>query len=78
MFSATESKELRFHFLHKRNGALNPIGYDKVDKETGDLVPEDEIVRGFRVREGQLRRADDRAPRIRRENEEAAQEASRA
>ncbi len=26
MFSATESKELRFHFLHKRNGALSPIG----------------------------------------------------
>ncbi len=35
MCSATESKELRFHFLHKQNGTLNPIGYDSV---VGDSV----------------------------------------
>ena len=52
MFSATESKELRFHFLHKRNGALSPIGYDKVDKATGESVPDDEIVRGFEFEKG--------------------------
>lgn len=32
MFTATESKELRFHFLHKRD--LSPIGHDKVRKDT--------------------------------------------
>jgi len=32
MFSATESKELRFHFLDKRD--LQPIGHDKVRKDT--------------------------------------------
>ena len=52
MFSATESKELRFHFLHKQNRTLNPIGYDKVDKETGESVPDDEIVRGFEFEKG--------------------------
>ncbi len=52
MFSATESKELRFHFLHKRNGTLNPIGYDKVDKETGESVSDEEIVRGFEIEKG--------------------------
>ena len=59
MFSATESKELRFHFLHKRNGALNPIGYDKVDKETGESVPDDEIVRGFEFEKGNYVELDD-------------------
>jgi DNA end-binding protein Ku len=54
MFTATESKELRFHFLHKQNGLLNPIGYDKIDKETGESVPEDEIVRGFEIEKGRF------------------------
>jgi DNA end-binding protein Ku len=36
MFTATESKELRFHFLHKDD--LSPIGYDKVRKDTGEHV----------------------------------------
>src|SRR6266700_1155904 len=36
MYSATESKELRFHFLHKDD--LEPIGYDKVRKDTGKHV----------------------------------------
>ncbi len=42
MFSTTESKELRFQFLHKQNGSLNPIGYDKIDKERdrSDLFPQ--------------------------------------
>ncbi len=52
MYSATSSKELRFHFLHKQNGRLNPIGYDKVDKETGESVPAEEIVRGFEIEKG--------------------------
>ena len=32
MYAATESKELRFHFLTKSD--LQPIGYDKVRKDT--------------------------------------------
>jgi DNA end-binding protein Ku len=50
MFSATESKELRFHFLDRRD--LKPIGYDKVRKDTGESVPSDEIVRGFEIEKG--------------------------
>jgi DNA end-binding protein Ku len=50
MFSATEPKELRFHFLDKRD--LAPIGYDKVRRDTGEHVDNDEIVRGFEVEKG--------------------------
>jgi DNA end-binding protein Ku len=50
MFSATESKELRFHFLHKKD--LQPIGYDKVRKDTGRHVDPDDVVRGFEIEKG--------------------------
>ncbi len=50
LFTATESKELKFHFLDRRD--MSPIGYDKVSKETGERVDADEIVRGFEVRKG--------------------------
>ncbi|MEP6908823.1 MAG: Ku protein [Actinomycetota bacterium] len=50
VFSATESKELRFHFLHRDD--LTPIGYDKVRKDTGESVDPDEIVRGFEIEKG--------------------------
>ena len=50
MYSATESKELRFHFLHKDD--LQPIGYDKVRKDTGESVDPDDVVRGFEVEKG--------------------------
>ena len=50
MYSATESKELRFHFLHKDD--LSPIGYDKVRKDTGEHVDPDDIVRGFEIEKG--------------------------
>jgi DNA end-binding protein Ku len=52
MFTATESKELKFHFLDKRDMA--PIGYDKVNKETGESVPADDIIRGFEVDRGRF------------------------
>jgi DNA end-binding protein Ku len=54
MVTATESKELRFHFLHKKDGSLSPIGYDKVDKESGESVDPGEIVRGFEVDKGRF------------------------
>ena len=50
MYSATESKELKFHFLDRRD--LKPIGYDKVRKDTGRSVPPEEIVRGFEIEKG--------------------------
>jgi DNA end-binding protein Ku len=50
MFTATESKELKFHFLHKDD--LAPIGYDKVRKDTGEHVDADEIIRGFEIEKG--------------------------
>jgi DNA end-binding protein Ku len=50
MYSATQSKELKFHFLDKRD--LKPIGYDKVRKDTGRSVPPDRIVRGFEIEKG--------------------------
>jgi DNA end-binding protein Ku len=51
MYTATESKELRFHFLDRRD--MSPIGYEKVSKESGEAVPPDEIVRGFEIEKGQ-------------------------
>src|SRR6266516_3659904 len=50
MFSATESKELRFHFLDKED--LAPIGYDKVRKDTGEHVDPEDVVRGFEIEKG--------------------------
>jgi DNA end-binding protein Ku len=52
MYTATESKELKFHFLDRRDMA--PIGYDKVNKETGESVAADDIIRGFEVDKGRF------------------------
>jgi DNA end-binding protein Ku len=52
MFSATQSKEVRFHFLDRRDMA--PIGYDKVNKETGESVAPDDIIRGFEFDKGRF------------------------
>jgi DNA end-binding protein Ku len=50
MYTATESKELKFHFLDKKD--MKPIGYDKVRKDTGKHVDPDQIVRGFEIEKG--------------------------
>jgi len=52
MFSATASKELRFHFLDKRD--LQPIGYDKVRRDTGEHVDAEDVIRGFEVEKGRF------------------------
>jgi DNA end-binding protein Ku len=52
MVGATESKELRFHFLDKHD--LQPIGYDKVRRDTGEHVDSEDIVRGFEVEKGRF------------------------
>src|ERR671936_2022343 len=50
MFPATESKELRFHFLDKRD--LQPIAYEKVRRDDREPVDPDQIVRGFEIEKG--------------------------
>ena len=57
MFGATESRELRFHFLDKHD--LQPIAYDKVRRDTGKHVDDDDIVRGFEVEKGRYVPLDD-------------------
>jgi DNA end-binding protein Ku len=52
MFTATESKELKFHFLDRKTMA--PIGYDKVNKETGKHVDPKDVVRGFEFEKGRF------------------------
>jgi DNA end-binding protein Ku len=50
MVSATQSKELKFHFVHKDD--LEPVGYDKVRKDNGEHVDAEDIVRAFEVEKG--------------------------
>src|SRR5437899_9733945 len=50
MFTATQSRELRFHFLHKKD--LTPIAYEKVRRDDREPVDPDEIVRGFEIEKG--------------------------
>ena len=50
MFSATESRELRFHFVDRHD--LLPVGYDKVRRDTGEHVDPDDIVRAFEIEKG--------------------------
>jgi DNA end-binding protein Ku len=57
MFPATESKELRFHFLDKKD--LTPIAYEKVRRDDRRPVDADEIVRGFEIEKGRYVPLDD-------------------
>src|ERR1044072_2517679 len=50
MVGATRAKDLRCHLLDKHD--LQPISYDKVRRDTGDHVDNDDIVRGFEVEKG--------------------------
>jgi len=47
MLTATSSRELRFHFVDRHD--LEPIGYDKVRKDTGEHVDPDDVVRAFEL-----------------------------
>jgi len=51
LYSAEESDELHFNLLDKRD--MRPIKYDRVNRETGDPVPWDQIVRGYEYDKGQ-------------------------
>ena len=52
MFTATNSKELRFHYVDRHD--LEPIGYDKVRKDTGEHVDADDVVRAFELEKGRF------------------------
>jgi DNA end-binding protein Ku len=52
MLTATSSRELRFHFVDRRD--LEPIGYDKVRKDTGEHVDPEDVVRAFELEEGRF------------------------
>jgi DNA end-binding protein Ku len=52
MLSATRSRELRFHFVDRRD--LEPIGYDKVRKDTGEHVDSGDVVRAFELEKGRF------------------------
>jgi DNA end-binding protein Ku len=52
MLTATNSKELRFHFVDRHD--LEPIGYDKVRKDTGEHVDPDDVVRAFELEKGRF------------------------
>jgi DNA end-binding protein Ku len=52
MFTATSSRELHFHFVDRRD--LEPIGYDKVRKDTGEHVDPDDVVRAFELEKGRF------------------------
>src|SRR2546423_13115082 len=50
MFPATESKELRFDCLDRKD--MRPIAYEKVRRDSRKPVDTDEIVRGFEIEKG--------------------------
>jgi DNA end-binding protein Ku len=50
IYSAIDEKKLHFHLLDRRSDA--PIGYEKVNKNTGRRVPDDEIVKAFEYSKG--------------------------
>ena len=50
LLTAERTEELDLNLLDKRDHAR--IGYQKINKSTGDVVPQAEIVRGFEVTEG--------------------------
>src|SRR2546429_3895107 len=52
MLTATSSRELRFHFVDRRD--LEPVGYDKVRKDTGEHVDPDDVVRAFELEKGRF------------------------
>ncbi len=51
MYSAIDEQDVRFHLLHEKDDSR--IGYEKICKEEGKPVPDDEIARGYEVSEGE-------------------------
>jgi DNA end-binding protein Ku len=51
MYSAIDEQDVRFHYLHVKDDSR--IGYEKVCKQEGKPVPDDEIVKAYEFRDGQ-------------------------
>lgn len=57
LYSAVSEHKLRFHFVHEKDSS--PIGYEKVCKQEGKPVPDDEIVKAFEFEKGEYVFMDD-------------------
>jgi len=51
LYSAEEQDELSFTMLDRRD--YSPVGYQRVNKSTGEEVPWDEIVKGYEYEDGE-------------------------
>lgn len=51
LYSGEQRDEIHFHQLDKRN--LSPVGYQRVNKNTGEEVPWEEIVKGYEYEKGE-------------------------
>jgi DNA end-binding protein Ku len=51
MYSAISEQDVHFHLLHSKDDSR--IGYAKVCKKEGKPVPDDEIVKGYEVADGE-------------------------
>ena len=51
MYSAIDEQDVHFHMLHSKDDSR--VGYEKICKKEGKAVPDDEIVRGYEVEEGE-------------------------
>ena len=51
LFPAEQREDLSFTMLDRRD--LQPVGYKRFNKSTGDEVPYEEIVKGYEVEDGQ-------------------------
>ena len=51
MYSAIDERDLHFHLLHTKDDSR--IGYEKVCKQEGKPVPDDEIVKAFELADGE-------------------------
>jgi DNA end-binding protein Ku len=52
IFSAVHEHRLQFHLVHEPDGG--PIGYEKICKLEGEPVPNDEIVKAYEYKKGEL------------------------
>jgi DNA end-binding protein Ku len=52
MYSAIAEHKLELHLVHEKDGSR--IGYEKICKKEGKEVPDDEIVKAYELRDGEL------------------------
>jgi DNA end-binding protein Ku len=57
MYSAIDEQDLHFHLIHEKDASR--IGYQKICKQEGKPVPDDEIVKAFELRKDELVVLDD-------------------